>query len=101
MIGIFSAVAVAAGPLLTAFGSIAIFVGGVVKAIAPLFLGLGKLSAGFTAVKTGAMTFGAAFPKLASFIGLLTGPVGITIGVITLLGTAFTVRSEEHTSELQ
>ena len=91
MIGIFSAVAVAAGPLLTAFGSIAIFVGGVVKAIAPLFLGLGKLSAGFTAVKTGAMTFGAAFPKLASFIGLLTGPVGITIGVITLLGTAFTV----------
>src|SRR5699024_7170530 len=52
---------------------------------------LAKLSAGFTAVKTGSMTFGAAFPKLASFIGLLTGPVGITIGVITLLGTAFTV----------
>ena len=91
MIGIFSAVVVAAGPLLMAFGSIAIFVGGVVKAIAPLFLGLGKLSAGFTAVKTGALTFGAAFPKLASFIGLLTGPIGITIGVITLLGTAFTV----------
>lgn len=91
MIGIFSAVAVAAGPLLMAFGSIAIFVGGVVKAIAPLFLGLGKLSAGFTAVKTGALTFGAAFPKLASFIGLLTGPIGITIGVIALLGTAFTV----------
>lgn len=91
MIGIFSAVAVAAGPLLMAFGSIAIFVGGVVKAIAPLFLGLGKLSAGFTAVKTGALTFGAAFPKLAGFIGLLTGPIGITVAVIAGLATAFTV----------
>lgn len=91
MIGIFSAVAVAAGPLLMAFGSIAIFVGGVIKAIAPLFLGLGKLSAGFTAVKTGALTFGAAFPKLAGFIGLLTGPIGITVAVIAGLATAFTV----------
>lgn len=91
LIGIISAVAVAAGPLLVAFGSIAIFVGGVVKAIAPLFLGLGKLSAGFTAVKTGAMTFGAAFPKLAGFIGLLTGPIGITIAAIVGIGTAFTV----------
>ncbi len=91
MIGIFSAVAVAAGPLLMAFGSIAIFVGGVVKAIAPLFLGLGKLSAGFTAVKTGALTFGAAFPKLAGFIGLLTGPIGITVAVIAGLATAFTI----------
>ena len=91
MIGIFSAVAVAAGPLLMAFGSIAIFVGGVVKAIAPLFLGLGKLSAGFTAVKTGALTFGAAFPKLAGFIGLLTGPIGITVAAIVGIGTAFTV----------
>ena len=91
MIGIFSAVAVAAGPLLMAFGSIAIFVGGVVKSIAPLFLGLGKLTTAFTAVTSKTMTFGLAFPKLASFIGLLTGPIGITIGVITLLGTAFTV----------
>ena len=91
MIGIFSAVAVAAGPLLMAFGSIAIFVGGVVKAIAPLFLGLGKLSAGFTAVKTGALTFGAAFPKLAGFIGLLTGPIGITVAAIVGIGAAFTV----------
>src|SRR5699024_7525368 len=91
MIGIFSAVAVAAGPLLMAFGSIALFVGGVVKAIAPLFLGLGKLSAGFTAVKTGALTFGAAFPKLAGLIGLLTGPIGITVAAIVGIGTAFTV----------
>lgn len=91
MIGIFSAVAVAAGPLLMAFGSIAIFVGGVVKAIAPLFLGLGKLTTAFTAVRTGAMTFGAAFPKLAGFIGLLTGPIGITVAVIAGLATAFTV----------
>ncbi len=91
LIGIISAVAVAAGPLLIALGSIAIFVGGVVKAIAPLFLGLGKLSAGFTAVKTGALTFGAAFPKLAGFIGLLTGPIGITIAAIVGIGTAFTV----------
>ena len=91
MIGIFSAVAVAAGPLLMAFGSIAIFVGGVVKAIAPLFLGLGKLSAAFTAVRTGAMTFGLAFPKLAGFFAILTGPIGITIAAIVGIGTAFTV----------
>ena len=91
MIGIFSAVAVAAGPLLMAFGSIAIFVGGVVKAIAPLFLGLGKLSAAFTSVRTGAMTFGLAFPKLAGFFAILTGPIGITIAAIVGIGTAFTV----------
>ena len=91
MIGIFSAVAVAAGPLLMAFGSIAIFVGGVVKAIAPLFLGLGKLSAAFTSVRTGAMTFGMAFPKLAGFFAILTGPIGITIAAIVGIGTAFTV----------
>lgn len=91
MIGIFSAVAVAAGPLLMAFGSIAIFVGGVVKAIAPLFLGLGKLTTAFTAVRSGAMTFGLAFPKLAGFFAILTGPIGITIAAIVGIGTAFTV----------
>lgn len=89
MIGIFSAVAVAAGPLLMAFGSIAIFVGGVVKAVGPLLKGIGSLVTGFTAVTSKGAAFSAIFPKLASFIGLLTGPIGLTVAAIVGIGAAF------------
>src|SRR5699024_4682834 len=91
LIGAFAGLAVAAGPVLTVLGTMAIFMGNVFNAVGILLGPLAKCSAGITAGKTGSMTVGAALAKLASFIGLLTGPVGITIGVITLLGTAFTV----------
>lgn len=84
MIGIFSAVAVAAGPLLMALGSMTIFVGGVVKAIAPLFLGLGKVAG---AIKT----TGGLLSGLKLGLAALTGPIGITVAVIAGLATAFTV----------
>lgn len=89
LVGIFGAVAVAAGPLLTVFGGITIFVGKVISALSPLFLNLGKLAGSFKAVRAGVMTFGTAFPKLAGLIGILTGPIGITVAAIAALGAGF------------
>jgi tape measure domain-containing protein len=89
LIGIISAVAVAAGPLLTVLGTMTIFVGSVVKAIAPLFLGLGKLAGGFKTVMAGVKPFAVVFPKLASLFAIITGPIGITVAAIVGLGAAF------------
>ncbi|AQL56414.1 tape measure protein [Abyssicoccus albus] len=89
LIGTLTGVALAAGPLLTAFGGLILFFGKIISAIAPVFAGLGKLHGSFMAVKGGVLTFGAAFPKLASLIGVLSGPIGWIVGGIALLGTAF------------
>ena len=82
---------VAAGPVLAVFGRLAMAAGTLITAYGPLFVTLGKMWVNFKKVRAGAMAFGAAFPKLATFIGILTGPIGITIGVITALGTAFVI----------
>src|SRR5699024_7021515 len=57
----------------------------------PLFTGLGKLAGNFKTVYTGAKTFGAVFPKLSAVIGVLTGPLGITVGIIAALSAAFII----------
>lgn len=74
---IFGAVAAAIGPLLVVGGSFLMFLGGVFKAITPVTAAIAKAGGLLSWLKLG--------------FAALTGPVGITIGVITLLGTAFTV----------
>lgn len=83
--------AVVAGPLIATFGSIALVSSKLIGAFTPLFVGLGKLSGGFTTVVIGAKTFGAVFPKLGAVLGVLTGPIGITVGIIAALSAAFII----------
>src|SRR5699024_2984093 len=74
---IFGAVAAAIGPLLVVGGSFLMFLGGVFRAITPVTAAIAEAGGVLSWLKLG--------------FAALTGPVGITIGVITLLGTAFTV----------
>lgn len=83
--------AVAIGPVAKVLGTVFSVASTVTGVIGSATLAFGKLSGGVTAVRTGMMTFGAAFPKLAGFFGLLTGPIGITVAAIVGLSTAFTV----------
>src|SRR5699024_6256211 len=71
------AITVAMGPLLTVGGTVIMFLGGVLRAITPVTAAIAKAGGLLSWLKLG--------------FAALTGPVGITIGVITLLGTAFTV----------
>lgn len=82
---------VAIGPLLTIFGKIT-------KAIGGMFGTFGKLAGGitkaaFAAKKAGGLMGGltAAFPKLGKALSVLTGSVGITVGIIAVLVAAFVV----------
>src|SRR5699024_3566689 len=67
----------AIGPLLVVGGSVLMFLGGVFRAITPVTAAIAEAGGLLSWLKLG--------------FAALTGPVGITIGVITLLGTAFTV----------
>lgn len=74
---IFGAVAAAIGPLLVVGGSFLMFLGGIFRAITPVTAAIAKAGGLLSWLKLG--------------FAALTGPIGITIGVIALLGTAFTV----------
>ena len=73
-------VAAAIGPLLAVGGTMLIWFGSLMKTISPIVAKLGG-EAGFVG----------ALKALASRFSFLLGPVGIAIGVITTLGTVFTV----------
>lgn len=77
MAGIIAGVAVAAGPLLTALGTVAIFIGKVATALAPLATKIGQA--------------GGLFKFLGGAIAGLASPVGITIGIIAALAAGFTI----------
>lgn len=89
LIGWGAAIAFALGPILTVLGSIAIFISKVGFAIAPLITGFGKMSkavadaGGLMAWLRGGLSV------LAKRFSFLLGPVGIAIGIILTLGTAF------------
>ncbi len=100
LIASLTVVGAALGPVIYFFGT---FVGVIAKTLKPLgflFTGLGKLAgmAGKVARAFGKgglqgviTAVGAKFPWLTRLITLFTGPVGVAVGVITLLATAFTL----------
>lgn len=77
LVGIFGAVAVAAGPVLTVLGSVAIFVGKVFTALSPLVLKIGQA--------------GGLIKFIGGALAALATPVGIAIGIIAALATGFTL----------
>ncbi|MEY8560119.1 tape measure protein [Jeotgalicoccus halotolerans] len=77
LVGIFGAVAVAAGPVLTVLGSTAIFISKVFTALSPLVLKIGQA--------------GGLIKFIGSALAALATPVGITIGIIAALATGFTL----------
>lgn len=82
---------VTVGPLLTIFGKLVTVTGGMFTTFGALAGSLGKIS--FMAKEAGSLMGGlqAVFPKLATSISVMTGPVGwITAGVVAL-GIAFFV----------
>ena len=89
LLGWGAAIAVALGPVLTVFGALAIFISKVGLAIAPLITRFGKMSkavadaGGLMAWLRGGLS------ALAKRFSFLLGPVGIIIGTILTLGTAF------------
>ncbi len=107
LIASFTVIGAVLGPAIYFFG---LFVGAISKALKPLgflFTGLGKVF-GIVGKVAGAfgkgglqgviMAVGKKLPWLARLFTVLTGPIGIVIGVITALATAFVVaykRSEK------
>lgn len=82
---------VTVGPLLTIFGKLVTVTGGMFATFGALAGSLGKIS--FMAKEAGSLMGGlqAVFPKLATSISVMTGPVGwITAGIVAL-GIAFVV----------
>jgi tape measure domain-containing protein len=82
---------VTVGPLLTIFGKLVTVTGGMFTTFGALAGSLGRIS--FMAKEAGSLMGGlqAVFPKLATSISVMTGPVGwITAGVVAL-GIAFFV----------
>ena len=82
---------VTVGPLLTIFGKLVTVTGGMFTTFGALAGSLGKIS--FMAKEAGSLMGGlqAVFPKLATSISVMTGPVGwITAGIVAL-GIAFVV----------
>ncbi|MFD2829238.1 tape measure protein [Corticicoccus populi] len=75
--GIFTLAAVAAGPLITVFGTILIFIGQVMKTLSPLFALIGKA--------------GGLFKILGTAVGLLFTPVGLIVGAIAGLAAGFII----------
>src|SRR5699024_8756107 len=75
MIVVVGGIAASLGPLLAIGGTVIIWFGSLMKAISPVLLGLGKMSA------SGGV--------LSGVLAALTGPVGLTVLAITGLATAF------------
>ncbi len=93
----FGALVIAAGPLITGLGlfgglvaKISSGLGGFLKVLAPITKGFGLFS-GVATKTTGAVaTTGKSVGLLSRIFTMLTGPVGIVIGVISLLVAGFT-----------
>lgn len=79
---VFAGIAAAIGPLLVAGGSLLMFVGGVVKSLAPVMTSIAKAGG---LIKWLTPLFG----KLGVAFSVLTGPIGLTIAAITALGAGF------------
>lgn len=89
LIGWGAAIAVALGPILTVLGSIAIFISKVGFAIAPLITGFGKMSKAVADAGGLMVWLRGGLTTLAKRFSFLLGPVGIAVGIILTLGTAF------------
>lgn len=89
LIGWGAAIAVALGPILTVLGSIAIFISKVGFAIAPLITGFGKMSKAVADAGGLMVWLRTGLATLAKRFSFLLGPVGIAVGIILTLGTAF------------
>ena len=82
---------VAIGPLLTIFAKVGMLVGTLFTTFGTFLAFFAKFVTAISGAQGVVAGFTSAFPKLASAIGILTGPVGwITLGIVAL-GTAFTV----------
>lgn len=77
LIGIFTAVAVSAGPLLMAFGTMAGWLGNIFTALSPVMLAVGKA--------------GGLFKLLGLAVGGLFTPVGLAVGIIAAIGVGLVV----------
>lgn len=91
MIGKFIGLAAIIGPIITAFGIFGGIIAKVSKAIGGLFKWIAPLTKGLGFVGKGAGGAGKSVGLFGRAASLLGGPIGIAIGVITLLVTAFTV----------
>lgn len=89
LIGWGAAIAVALGPILTILGSVAIFISKVGLALAPLVTGFGKVSKAVADAGGLMVWLRGGLAALAKRFSFLLGPVGIAIGIILTLGTAF------------
>lgn len=89
LLGWGAAIAVALGPILTVLGSIAIFISKVGFAIAPVLTRFGTLSKAVADAGGLMVWLRGGLATLAKRFSFLLGPVGIAIGVILTLGTAF------------
>ena len=83
------AFAVAIGPLLTGFGILGGAIAKVSSGLGVFFKWLAPILTPLKGIGTAAAGSGKAFTVLRTVIGALTGPIGITIAVITALATAF------------
>lgn len=112
LIGKLALVAVAAGPVLSIFGTMTTIFGNILGPIGSLFTNFGRLSeaigdaGGFTQLFKGDMeSLGMAFPGLTSVLGTVKGafgkvagaitgisaPVAITVGAVVALGAGFVI----------
>lgn len=103
-VGVFAVIAAAAGPVIGILGTITIFIGGVVRALAPLFGGLKKVVDRFKDVDKGGNKTSNMFKKVGGALRIFTGPVGLIVGALVGLGAAFVVaysKSEEFRDTLK
>lgn len=112
LVGKLALVAVAAGPVLSIFGTMTTIFGNILEPIGSLFTNFGRLSeaigdaGGFTQLFKGDMeSLGMAFPGLTSVLGTVKGafgkvagaimgisaPVAITVGAVVALGAGFVI----------
>ncbi|MGW7932858.1 phage tail protein, partial [Staphylococcus xylosus] len=91
LIGVITGITVVAGPLLLTVGTLLVKFAGLAKGI----IGIAKA---FLKASGPIAFLGKKLSLLSRFLSVLTGPVGLVIAVITLLGTAFVKAYKESQS---